>query len=121
MELNVRTQNSIKIVEMSGELNSDTSASVFETISNQLSDGDRVILDMTKVNYMSSAGIRTLLLLYRALTNVGGHVILVGLSEQLEDTLSITGFLEFFDTKRTLRRGNPCDSVNDCIEQSTCL
>lgn len=105
MDINFQKSGDIKIIEMDGELNSDTSSEVYDAINEQISPTDRVILDMRKVRYMSSAGIRTLLLVYRSLSNGGGKVVLVGLSEELRDVLSITGFLEFFNTQNTVDAG----------------
>lgn len=105
MELNVKNVNEVKVFEMSGDLNSDTSTDVYQQISGQIQRGDQIVLDMTHVPYMSSAGIRTLLLLYRSILNGGGKIVLVGLSDELKDTLAITGFLEFFNTQATLDAG----------------
>ena len=45
---------------------------------------------------MSSAGLRMMLLIYRQVIGGGGRVVLVGLSEDIKDTMSVTGFLDFF-------------------------
>jgi anti-sigma B factor antagonist len=105
MEVSFQDSGNVKIVEMQGELNSDTSTPTYNEIMNHITPQDMVILEMTQVNYMSSAGIRTLLLIYRSLINTGGKVVLVGLSEELRDTLAITGFLEFFNIQHTLDAG----------------
>ena len=52
---------------------------------------------MSQVHYMSSAGLRMLLVVYRTVSGQGGKVVLTGLSQDLEDTMSLTGFLDFFD------------------------
>ena len=105
MDVNIYNSNSVKIVELAGELNSDTATSAHNTIIEQIQPGESVLINMTNVSYMSSAGIRTLLLLYRSIRENGGQSVIVGLSEQLEDTLSVTGFLEFFTTRPTVDAG----------------
>lgn len=102
MNVNFLQRGDIHIVELMGELNSDTSNRVYETIIGRIDPREQVVLDMSKVPYMSSAGIRALLLLYRSLLDGGGKVVLVGLSEELVEVLSITGFLEFFQTQHTV-------------------
>ena len=42
---------------------------------------------------------------YRTVNGKGGQVALVGLSSDLEDTMSMTGFLDFFDHFDTLDAG----------------
>lgn len=105
MEVNIHTENEITVIEMAGDLNSDTANHAYNEIVNNLGTPQRVVLDMQRVPYMSSAGIRTLLLIYRSVKNSGGKIILTGLSEDLQDTLSLTGFLEFFDTQASLDAG----------------
>lgn len=105
MDYQVRVEQEIKVIDLAGELNSTTSSPIHKAISDELVAGESVILNMTHVSYMSSAGIRTLLLLYRSVMESGGQIVLVGLSEDLQDTLSLTGFLEFFNTQPTLDAG----------------
>jgi anti-sigma B factor antagonist len=97
MEINIAQQNTIYIVELAGDLNSNTSDIVKEQIAPLLTAGQNMVLDMSRVAFMSSAGLRVLLLLQRSIGDVGGKVVLVGLSERLESIMSMTGFLSFFE------------------------
>jgi len=54
---------------------------------------------------MSSAGLRMLLAMYRQVKSSDAHVVLAGLSEEIEDTMSMTGFLRFFTTSETVEAG----------------
>ena len=65
----------------------------------------RVLLDMSGVNYISSAGLRALLMLYRQMAANDGQVALCGLTESIQDVMSVTGFLEFFAAYDTLEEG----------------
>ena len=67
--------------------------------------GVKLILDMTQVSFMSSAGLRMLLVLYRTVRGRGGKILLVGLSEDLRNTMSLTGFLDLFHHHPTLEAG----------------
>jgi len=46
-----------------------------------------------------------LLLLYRQATAKDGKVVLVGLSDEIKDTMSMTGFLKFFVVTDSLDEG----------------
>lgn len=107
MELNIQTAGAVQIIGMAGELNSDTSSGVYDRIMNELTptEPNNVVIDMSNVRFMSSAGIRTLLLLYRSITDFGGQVVLVGMSDDLRDILAVTGFLEFFKTSNSIDAG----------------
>lgn len=65
----------------------------------------KVILDMTGVAFMSSAGLRMLVVLYRAIKGRGGKILLVGLSEDLQSTMTLTGFFNLFQHYPTLEAG----------------
>ncbi len=98
MDINVRTLDRATIVDLAGELDATTAAIAQERILPLASQGGKLLLEMTGVTYMSSAGLRMLLSTYRRISDSGGRVILVGLSEELKETMSRTGFLDFFVT-----------------------
>jgi len=66
---------------------------------------DKVILDMRSVVYLSSAGLRMLLLAYRQAAARESDLLLAGLSEEIRDTMEMTGFLDFFTTVDTVEAG----------------
>ena len=57
-----------------------------------------LLLDMSQVSYMSSAGLRVLLGVYRRVSDGQGRAVLVGISEEIAETMSMTGFLDYFAT-----------------------
>ena len=63
----------------------------------KVSETNNVLLDHTKVDYVSSAGLRVLLMIYRQIKSKNGKVILVGVSEEIRDVMSMTGFINFFE------------------------
>jgi anti-sigma B factor antagonist len=105
MDVNVTTVKDTEVVTISGEIDGSTAPKAGEQILALVEPGVKIILDLSKVSYMSSAGLRMLLLTYRTVNGKGGQVALVGLSSDLEDTMSMTGFLDFFDHFDTLDAG----------------
>lgn len=105
MEINIKTIDQVTIVEMAGELDGKTAPQAQEQVAPFTKAGGKIILDMTQVTYMSSAGLRMLLSMYRQLSSNDGRIALVGLAEELKDTMSITGFLSYFTTCDTLEAG----------------
>ena len=102
MQINVRTVDQITVVDLEGEIDANTAAVAQETILPLAGSGGKLLLEMTRVTYMSSAGLRLLLSTYRRISGTGGHVVLVGLSDELRETMSMTGFLDFFATQHTI-------------------
>lgn len=105
MEIKIETIEDIKIAILIGDVDASTAPSVTEKVLPLAEPGSKVIVDMTQVPYMSSAGLRMLLGLYRQTQAKKGKLVLVGLSEELQDTMSVTGFLDFFATGETLEAG----------------
>jgi anti-sigma B factor antagonist len=64
-----------------------------------------VLLDLSEVGYISSAGLRILLLAYRRAEQTGTPIALVGVSETLRDVLAATGFLRFFQVADSISDG----------------
>jgi anti-sigma B factor antagonist len=105
MEINVETVDNIKVIELAGELDSSTARAAEDTIIPLADNFDRILLDMSRVTYMSSAGLRMLLLIYRRISSKPGNVILVGLNDDVKDVMAITGFLDFFTIYDTRSAG----------------
>ena len=105
LDINVTTVEQVTIVSLLGEIDAGTAATVQEKVIPLSVPSCKIILDMTKVAYMSSAGLRMLLSVYRHISGNKGQVILVGLSDELIDTMSMTGFLTYFTLQNTLDAG----------------
>jgi anti-sigma B factor antagonist len=105
MDVNVATKQNAQVVTIAGEIDGSSAPQAQAVILAQVGEGAKVVLDMTGVTYMSSAGLRMLLLAYRTVNGKGGKMALVGLSSDLKDTMSVTGFLDFFICCDTLDAG----------------
>ncbi len=92
----------VTLIELIGDIDGSTAPLVQADILAAAAPTMTLILQMTQVAYLSSAGLRVLLSAYRQVTGQSGRVILVGLSEEIQDTMSVTGFLSFFTTAETL-------------------
>lgn len=105
MEINIKTEKDVKIAVLNGDIDASTASSVTAEVLPLAAPGSKIILDMSEVPYMSSAGLRMLLGLYRQTTAKEGKLVLVGLTEDIIDTMSVTGFLDFFVTSKTIDEG----------------
>ncbi len=105
IEINIKTVEEIKVVELSGDIDANTAPDVQKQVVPLAEPGSKILMDMTNVPYMSSAGLRMLLSLYRQTQAKEGKLVLVGLSEELQDTMSVTGFLDLFITAETVESG----------------
>lgn len=96
MKLETSQENGIGFARLEGSLDGKTAPEVREQLRLFLADNSKLVLDLSKVDYLSSAGLRLLLLLYRELTARKGKLLLVGVSEDIRTVMSHTGFLSFF-------------------------
>jgi len=96
MEIKNFTQEGHTIVEISGSLDSTTVSQAEEKVVPLVVSKACMVLDLTKCNYISSAGLRLLLMLAKQLTSQGGWLTLAGLCEEVKDVMEMTGFSCFF-------------------------
>jgi len=105
MKINNLTIEEVTLIDLAGNVDANTALTIQEKVLPLAQTGRKILMDMTKVPYMSSAGLRVLLLLYRQVSAKDGRIVLVGLSEEIQDTMSVTGFLDFFTTRETIQSG----------------
>jgi anti-sigma B factor antagonist len=105
MDITTSTLNGATVVTVIGEIDANTAPEAQERILPLVSPGCRLLLDLTNVPYMSSAGLRILLATYRQISGSGGKVVLVGVAEEIKDTMSVTGFIKFFMLHDTVQAG----------------
>ena len=94
--VSVKQQDNVTTIELEGSIDGKTAPQFREEIRPALDSASRAILDLSKVGYLSSAGLRLLLLVYREFTAKQGKLVLVGVSPDIQAVMSHTGFLSFF-------------------------
>ena len=105
MEVIQSVLQNVNVVKLTGDLDGNTAPDVQAQIMQLAIPSVKMILDMSAVSFMSSAGLRMLLVMYRTINSQSGKVVLVGLSEDIRDTMLMTGFLDFFTYFETLDEG----------------
>ncbi|HUR38550.1 MAG TPA: anti-sigma factor antagonist [Planctomycetota bacterium] len=105
MKVEVTTIDEVKVVALDGEIDASTAAAVQQQILLLTQPDVRLLLDMTRVPYMSSAGLRVLLSAYRQVAAKNGRIVLVGLDDEIRDTMDTTGFLPFFTVRADVPAG----------------
>ncbi|MFG2665901.1 STAS domain-containing protein [Streptomyces sp. NPDC048387] len=98
LNLKERSNKAATVLVATGEINSETSGALLETLLPLVREGRPLRIDLTAVTYVSSAGLRTLLVVYREAQHAGVAVTLYGVSEEVRFVMSATGFLDFFST-----------------------
>ncbi|OGR06528.1 MAG: anti-sigma B factor antagonist [Deltaproteobacteria bacterium RIFOXYD12_FULL_50_9] len=105
MIIETKVEGANVIATVSGDIDGKTAPQVQSELLAALQAGNRLLVDMNGVSYLSSAGLRMLLLLYRQVASKKGKVVLVSVSEEIRDTMSMTGFINFFTLAETREAG----------------
>lgn len=96
MQFTTQLIEGVRVVEMKGDLDSSSAEFAHEQISAAVRASPEVVVDLSAVHYISSAGLRVMLLVYREARCSGARVAVVGLSADLELLMQATGFLGYF-------------------------
>lgn len=87
---------------LDGRLDARSTATALAAVNAALAAGARtVLIDMQQVTFLSSSGLRALLLVRRGLNERHGVLVLCGLQPQVEEVFAITGFAQVFEIFRT--------------------
>ena len=65
----------------------------------------RLVFDFTSLDYISSAGLRVVLLAGKKLRASKGKMVLVGLQDMVREVFEMSGFLALFAVAPTLEEG----------------
>ncbi len=96
VQVDSTTSGDVTIIALIGEIDGKSAPDAQAQVVAAIPEHGSVVLDMAGVEYMSSAGLRMMLLLYRQAVGKGTRVALAGLEEEIKDTMDATGFLEYF-------------------------
>ena len=91
MQINYNKEAEKLTVAPEGRLDTSTALEFEKTLAELLNGVSELILDMKKVTYVSSAGLRVLLKLQKIMVNQG-KMKLIGVNDTVMEVLEITGF-----------------------------
>ena len=102
LHLTARTFAGATIIECSGRLVlGEESASLRNLVKSTLTESKRIVLELSDVDFIDSAGVGLLARLFASAQMAGGALKLANLSPRLQDMLKITKLFlvfEIFDT-----------------------
>ena len=97
MEIKGTIENGLIHVLLSGRLDMANAIRAEQHFLKYAERGNQFILDMAGVDFISSAGIRALLTLYRTVSETGGSVTIKNAQPQVLEVLMETDFIELFN------------------------
>ena len=96
-------ENTIMVLEIIGEIDAYTAQNLSQTFADVMGDGySKIVLDVSQVVFISSAGIRAILYAHKDAVQLGCEVRLAGPTDQVYSTLEIAGVFELLQVSDSL-------------------
>ncbi len=93
MEITTKDVAGITFVYLSGEIKSTTSGEVMDSLVGLVKGGaNKLLLNIKEVDFISSAGLRSILVAAKLLTNSNGQMRICGANESVKKVLETSGF-----------------------------
>jgi anti-sigma B factor antagonist/stage II sporulation protein AA (anti-sigma F factor antagonist) len=97
MNLTVTPHGDCRIIRIEGRLDGITSPQLEREIIRLCDEGHhRLAFELDALEYVSSAGLRVLLLAVKKTRAAGGKIALYGVGDAIREVLEISGFLSLF-------------------------
>ncbi|MEM1385255.1 MAG: STAS domain-containing protein [Pseudomonadota bacterium] len=92
MKLTQDRREGSDIVRVQGRLDASTSPDMQDRVLAMLDGSGPLVMDLSGVHYVSSAGLRALLILLKECSAQGRRFALTGLTPDVHDVIRLTGF-----------------------------
>ncbi|WP_293676376.1 STAS domain-containing protein [uncultured Phenylobacterium sp.] len=96
MDIREETRGDVLVVTAAGRLDSNTAAVLEAVLPARAQATPKLVLDLSGVPYVSSAGLRILLMGAKAARAAGHKLVLAGLSPSVREVFDISGFTSIF-------------------------
>jgi anti-sigma B factor antagonist len=97
MQITVKTENKVKVLEFSGNLDTQTFSDARDQLIEMIENGEtKILANFEKLEYISSAGLRALLIAAKQLNLIGGEIRICCLNGVVKEVFNISGFETIF-------------------------
>ena len=102
MTIAIEPSEKAQIISLQGQVNSSNAATVESEVLAVVQGGAKnVLLNMTELSYISSAGLRVVLVLAKRLKQAGGKLVIYGMQPHVREVFDISGFLAILNVAGT--------------------
>lgn len=93
MNIETRDENGVAVVLLTGEMDTTTSPEAESFLNDLQQEGkNRILLNLEKLDFISSAGLRVLLATAQNLKSEGGELRVSNLNPDVKEVFDISGF-----------------------------
>lgn len=102
MEITSHVAGDVTVIGVTGDLDSRTAPEAEEQVTALIEGGARkILLNLEKMDYTSSAGLRVVLATAKTLQKAGGGLRLCGLNDAVQEVFDISGFTAILHLSKT--------------------
>lgn len=94
LSINIQSENNIMIFSLVGRIDTISSKSFENKLNETTFNRERVILDLSQIDYISSAGLRVLLILAKKVDRE--NLIICNMKETIKQIFTMSGFDKMF-------------------------
>ena len=97
MDIQIRKEETATVLTLAGRLDAVTAPEYEKTVRGLIDGGDcRFVVDFARLDYISSAGLRALLITAKLLKGKGGQVGFASIGGAVKEVFDISGFGSLF-------------------------
>ena len=96
MKIDKSVENGKVCYALEGRLDTTTAPEMEKELKGDLESADQLTLDFSKLDYISSAGLRVLLSAHKAMSKKGGKVV-TNVNEMVNEVFEVTGFADILN------------------------
>lgn len=104
MEIREERRDAVLIVAPAGRVDSNTSGTFEASVLGRAKE-PRLLVDLSGVEYISSAGLRVFLMLARKVKEAGGRLVLCGMGASVRQVFDLAGFTALFLVEASVEQG----------------
>ncbi len=100
MKIKINNEGNIIRAAMDGRLDTVSAASCEKELQPLKDNADKeIVIDCSKLEYISSSGLRLFLSLRKAVEAKGGKMAIENINDEISNVFKITGFFKLFDIR----------------------
>ena len=92
MNITIEEQNGLKIIRFGGRLDSNTTGEIYDDMVELAQNNQKLIANLAGLEYMSSAGLRVILLAAKLMKPRRGELIICEPNKMVREVLEVSGF-----------------------------
>ncbi len=102
MQITTEQVDTTLVVVPAGRLDSNHATGFEKTVTDYVRNGERrIVIDLSQIDYISSAGLRVVLMLVKQLKSSNGSLVLCGMKPSIKEVFDISGFSKILQIRGT--------------------